>query len=216
MNVRGPRRTPVVPITAPTFAPPSHAAFYRRIAYTFFGLTALILVGILWLSSVEAQVDVHVRRTPIRGESVVEIVPQPSGAVQIAGGVRARRGDGPRDRVPARPAACPAERGDMRHGMAIKQKTSPKFGKCRLNHRGQCCVKWPVYRVNAPRRFGEIYFSAIDILVLRDDLRYRTQPGFCFGGFQQLWQRRCPAKHIRVQFPCAAIHIDIGARVIYR
>lgn len=87
MNVRGPRRTPVVPITAPTFAPPSHAAFYRRIAYTFFGLTALILVGILWLSSVEAEVDVHVRRTPIRGESVVEIVPQPSGAVQIAGRV---------------------------------------------------------------------------------------------------------------------------------
>lgn len=89
MNVRGPRRTPVVPITAPTFAPPSHAAFYRRIAYTFFGLTALILVGILWLSSVEAQVDVRVRRTPIRGESVVEIVPQPSGSVQIAGRVLA-------------------------------------------------------------------------------------------------------------------------------
>lgn len=87
MNVRGPRRTPVVPITAPTFAPPSHAAFYRRIAYTFFGLTALILVGILWLSSVEAQVDIRVRRTPVRGESVVEITPQPAGATQIAGRV---------------------------------------------------------------------------------------------------------------------------------
>lgn len=87
MNVRGPRRSPVVPITAPTFAPPSHAAFYRRIAYTFFGLTALILVGILWLSSVEAQVNIRVRRTPVRGESVVEITPQPSGAAQIAGRV---------------------------------------------------------------------------------------------------------------------------------
>ncbi len=87
MTVRGPRRTPIVPITAPTFAPPSHAAFYRRIAYTFFGLTALILVGILWLSSVEAEVAVRVRRTPVRGESVVEITPQPSGAAQIAGRV---------------------------------------------------------------------------------------------------------------------------------
>lgn len=86
MNVR-PRRTPIVPITAPTFAPPSHAAFYRRIAYTFFGLTALILGGILWLSSVEAEVDVRVKRTPVRGESLVEITPQPLGAAQIAGRV---------------------------------------------------------------------------------------------------------------------------------
>lgn len=77
----------MVSITAPTFAPPSHAVLYRRIAYTFFGLTAVILGGILWLSSVEAEVDVRVKRTPVRGESVVEISPQPVGATQIAGRV---------------------------------------------------------------------------------------------------------------------------------
>ena len=87
MTVRSPRRSPVVPITAPTFAPPSHAAFYRKIAYTFFGLTALILAGILWLSSVEATVDVRVRRTPVRGDDLVEITTRPSGAAQIPGRV---------------------------------------------------------------------------------------------------------------------------------
>ncbi len=87
MTVRSPRRSPVVPITAPTFSPPSHAAFYRKIAYTFFALTACILIGILWLSSVEATVSVKVRRTPVRTDDAVEITTRPSGGSQIPGRV---------------------------------------------------------------------------------------------------------------------------------
>ncbi len=87
MTVRSPRRSPVVPISAPTFSAPSHAAFYRKIAYTFFALTACILIGILWLSSVEATVSVKVRRTPVRTDDAVEITSRPSGGVQIPGRV---------------------------------------------------------------------------------------------------------------------------------
>lgn len=87
MTVRSPRRSPGVPITAPTFSPPSHAAFYRKIAYTFFALTACILIGILWLSSVEANVSVKVRRTPVRTDDAVEITSRPSGGAQIPGRV---------------------------------------------------------------------------------------------------------------------------------
>ncbi len=87
MTVRSPRRSPVVPITAPTFSPPSHAAFYRKIAYTFFALTACILIGILWLSSVEATVSVKVRRTPVRTDDPVEITTRPGGGSQIPGRV---------------------------------------------------------------------------------------------------------------------------------
>ncbi len=87
MTVRSPRRSPVVPITAPTFSPPSHAAFYRKIAYTFFALTACILIGILWLSSVEATVSVKVRRTPVRTDDPVEITARPGGGSQIPGRV---------------------------------------------------------------------------------------------------------------------------------
>ncbi|MBP7006237.1 hypothetical protein KBB27_03895 [Patescibacteria group bacterium] len=87
MTVRSPRRTPVVPITSPTFSAPTHAAFYRRIAYSFFALTAIILIGILWLSSVRATVDVHVRRTPVRTDDPVTVTLRPSGGTQIAGRV---------------------------------------------------------------------------------------------------------------------------------
>lgn len=88
MTVRSPRRTPIVPITTPMFSPPSNASFYRKIAYTFFGLTACILIGILWLSSVQATVNVRVRRTPVRSDDAVEISVRPSGgANQIPGRV---------------------------------------------------------------------------------------------------------------------------------
>lgn len=88
MTVRSPRRSPVVPITTPTFSAPSYASFYRKIAYTFFALTACILIGILWLSSVQATVDVKVRRTPVRSDDAVEISVRPSGgANQIPGRV---------------------------------------------------------------------------------------------------------------------------------
>ena len=87
MTVRSPRRS-VVPITTPTFSPPSYASFYRKIAYTFFALTACILIGILWLSSVQATVTVHVRRTPVRSDGTVDISAHPSGgADQIPGRV---------------------------------------------------------------------------------------------------------------------------------
>ena len=87
MHARSLRRTPIVPISAPTFSPPSHAAFYRKIAYTFFALTAVVLIGVVWLSSVDAEVRVRVKRTPIRGETLVDVSPQPGGSSQILGRV---------------------------------------------------------------------------------------------------------------------------------
>lgn len=88
MTVRSLRRSPVVPITTPTFSAPSYASFYRKIAYTFFALTACILLGILWLSSVQATVNVQVRRTPVRSDDAVEIAVRPSGSsTQIPGRV---------------------------------------------------------------------------------------------------------------------------------
>ncbi len=87
MHARPPRRTPTVPITSPTFSSPSHAAFYRKIAYTFFGVTAIVLLGVVWLSSAKAEVSIRAKRTAIRGENIVEIVDQPGGGSQIAGKV---------------------------------------------------------------------------------------------------------------------------------
>ncbi|MBP9747521.1 hypothetical protein KBD13_01130 [Patescibacteria group bacterium] len=87
MNVRPPRRTPTVPLTTPTFSSPSHAAFYRKIAYTFFGITAVVLLGVVWLSSAKAEITIRAKRTAVRGENVVEIVSQPGGGSQIAGKV---------------------------------------------------------------------------------------------------------------------------------
>jgi hypothetical protein len=74
MNIRGTRRSPVVPITAPTFAPSSsQASLYRKIAYTFLGLTVLIFLSVLFLSSVRATVDIRVKRSSVRTDGVVEI-----------------------------------------------------------------------------------------------------------------------------------------------
>ena len=87
MNASHPRRSPHVPITTPTFSSSSHAVLYRRIAYTFFALTVVVLIGVVWLSSVEATVEVRARRTPIRGETIVEITPRASGSLQLSGRV---------------------------------------------------------------------------------------------------------------------------------
>lgn len=78
MNIRGPRRPHVVPITAPSFPTPPRTNLYRNIAYTFIALTAIVVVAVLWLSSVRAAVTIKTRRTPVEFQGAVEIAKTPS------------------------------------------------------------------------------------------------------------------------------------------
>jgi len=86
MNIRGHRRPNVVPITAPSFPTPPQPHIYRKIAYTFAAFTVLIIIAVLWLSSVRAEVNVKVKRTVIKYDGTVEIAKAPSSG-QIAGRV---------------------------------------------------------------------------------------------------------------------------------
>ncbi len=62
MSMRGNRRPSVVPITAPSFPTPPRPSAYRKIAYTFIAFTVLIVLAVIWLSSVHAEVIVKVKR----------------------------------------------------------------------------------------------------------------------------------------------------------
>ncbi len=73
MTFRGPRRPHVVPITAPSFPTLPRPQIYRKIAYTFVALTVVVLVGVLWLSSVKADVTVVVKRNPVKFDGVVDV-----------------------------------------------------------------------------------------------------------------------------------------------
>ncbi len=50
---------------------------YRNIAYTFLGLTVLVVISVLWLSSVHATVAVHVKQEAVNLDGAVEIARQP-------------------------------------------------------------------------------------------------------------------------------------------
>jgi hypothetical protein len=50
---------------------------YRRIAYTFIALTVVIVLAVLWLTSVKASVTVHVKRDKVRLDGVVEVAKDP-------------------------------------------------------------------------------------------------------------------------------------------
>lgn len=86
MPIRGSRRPNVVPITAPSFSTPPRSYLYRKIAFGFIGLTVLLVVAILWLSSVKAEVIVHVKKEPVAVDTVVELAKTPK-AGQLLGRV---------------------------------------------------------------------------------------------------------------------------------
>lgn len=86
MPIRGSRRPNVVPITAPSFSTPPRSYLYRKIAFGFIGLTVLLVAAILWLSSVRAEVVVHVKKEPVAVDTVVELAKTPK-AGQLLGRV---------------------------------------------------------------------------------------------------------------------------------
>ncbi|MBP7133666.1 hypothetical protein KBA73_00450 [Patescibacteria group bacterium] len=86
MPIRGSRRPNVVPITAPSFSTPSRPYVYRKIAYVFIALTVLIVIAVLWLSSMRAEVNVQVKRESVKIDHVIEISKSPRSG-QLAGRV---------------------------------------------------------------------------------------------------------------------------------
>ncbi len=73
-----PRRRPgSVHINAPSFPTISRPSVYRRIAYTFIALTVIIVLAVLWLTSVKAEVTVKVKRDKVRLDGVVEVAKDP-------------------------------------------------------------------------------------------------------------------------------------------
>ena len=80
------RRPGSVHINAPSFPTISQPSVYRRIAYTFIALTVVIILAVLWLTSVKAEVNVKVKRDSVRLDGVVEVAKSPKSG-QIPGRV---------------------------------------------------------------------------------------------------------------------------------
>lgn len=59
------------------FAKPPAPAVYRRIAYSFFAITVLVVIGALWVSSVRARVTIKVRRDTTTVQSSIDIAKSP-------------------------------------------------------------------------------------------------------------------------------------------
>ncbi len=86
MTIRGSRRPHVVPITAPSFPTPPRTSLYRNIAYSFIACTVVLVLTVLWLSSVRAEVTVHTKRTTVKLDTTVEVARAPQSG-QIPGRV---------------------------------------------------------------------------------------------------------------------------------
>ena len=86
MNSVRPRRPGSVHISAPSFPVGVRPSVYRRIAYTFIGLTVIVVLGVLWLTSVRAEVLVKLKRDAVRLDGVVEVAKAPTDG-QIPGRV---------------------------------------------------------------------------------------------------------------------------------
>lgn len=71
------RRPGSVHISAPSFPVGVKPSVYRRIAYTFIGLTVVVILGVLWLTSVRAEVTVRLKRDAVRLDGVVEVAKEP-------------------------------------------------------------------------------------------------------------------------------------------
>lgn len=59
------------------FSPPPASSVYRNIAFSFLGLTVLVVIGALWVSSVHARVSVKVKRDTTNVDTVIEIAKSP-------------------------------------------------------------------------------------------------------------------------------------------
>ena len=77
MTMRSSKRPSVVPITAPSFPTPPRPYVYRKIAYTFIAFTILMVVAVLWLSSVRANVQIQVKRDQVTLDGVVQVAKDP-------------------------------------------------------------------------------------------------------------------------------------------
>jgi len=77
MNSRS-RRTGAVRISAPSFPTSPRPSIYRKIAYTFLGLTVVIVIAVLWLTSVKAEVLVKASRQTVSLDGTVEVAKTPS------------------------------------------------------------------------------------------------------------------------------------------
>lgn len=86
MPIRGSRRPNVVPIAAPSFSTPPRPYIYRKIAYVFIAFTVLIVVAVLWLSSMNAEVRVKSKQELVKIDHVIEIAKAPR-VGQLAGRV---------------------------------------------------------------------------------------------------------------------------------
>ncbi len=76
--MRGSRRPSVVPITSPSFPTPPRPSVYRNIAYTFIGFTVVIVLAVVWLSSVHAEIVVKVKRETASLDTKVTVAKQTS------------------------------------------------------------------------------------------------------------------------------------------
>jgi hypothetical protein len=85
MNARS-RHTGAVHISAPSFPTAPRPSLYRKIAYTFLGLTVIIVLAVLWLTSVKAEVVVKVSRQTVSLDGTVGVAKEP-GIGQIPGRV---------------------------------------------------------------------------------------------------------------------------------
>ena len=80
MSFRGSGRRPhLSSMPSPSFSLSStHGSLYRKLAYAFLLLTVIIFLSVLWLSTVQATVDIRAERTSVRADQAIEIqrVPQ--------------------------------------------------------------------------------------------------------------------------------------------
>lgn len=85
MNARS-RHPGAVHITAPSFPSMPRPSLYRKIAYTFLGLSIVIVIAVLWLTSVKAEVTITAGRETVSLDGTVGVAKDP-GPGEIPGRV---------------------------------------------------------------------------------------------------------------------------------
>lgn len=80
------RHPGAVHITAPSFPSMPRPSLYRKIAYTFLGLSIIIVLAVLWLTSVKAEITVMAGRETVSLDGTVGVAKDP-GAGEIPGRV---------------------------------------------------------------------------------------------------------------------------------
>ncbi len=73
------RHPGAVHITAPSFPSMPRPSLYRKIAYTFLGLSIVIVLAVLWLTSVKAEITVTAGRETVSLDGTVGVAKDPSG-----------------------------------------------------------------------------------------------------------------------------------------